>query len=77
MKFYNLVEVGLWNKNSVVLCSSGASDEIVGYLNRQVAEDTILPNLKKGLRFKCIAASLPYVEEHLPINTSVLSQVET
>lgn len=41
--------------------------EVVGYLDRKVAEDTILPYIKKGLRFQCIVTGKPDKEGNLPI----------
>jgi len=42
-------------------------DEVVGYLNREVAEDTILPYLKRGLRFQCVVTDKPDEDGELPI----------
>lgn len=42
-------------------------DEVVGYLNREVAEYTILPNLKRGLRFQCVVAGKPDEKGDWPI----------
>lgn len=44
-----------------------AKDEVVGYLNREVAEYTILPNLKRGLRFQCVVTGKLDEEGDLPI----------
>ena len=43
------------------------NDEVVGYLNREVVEDKILPYLKRGMRFRCVVTDAPNEKGDLPI----------
>ncbi|MFQ6042818.1 MAG: HIRAN domain-containing protein [Candidatus Poribacteria bacterium] len=54
-----------YDKTAIAMLN--AKDEVVGYLNREVAEDIILPYLKKGLTFRCIVTGKPDEERDLPI----------
>lgn len=62
-----------YDKTAIAMLN--AKDEVVGYLNREVAENKILPYLKKGLNFRCVVTDKPDGEGDLPINISVLAPV--
>jgi hypothetical protein len=42
-------------------------DEVVGYLNREIAANKILPFLKRGLKFQCIVTGAPNKDGNLII----------
>lgn len=48
-----------------------ADDDVVGYLNREVAANKILLYLAKGLKFKCVVTGAPDGEGDLPISIAV------
>jgi len=53
--------------DSTAIAMMNDKNEVVGYLNRKVASDTILPYIKKGLRFQCTVSGKPEEEGDLPI----------
>ena len=55
----------MYDKTAIAMLN--VKDEVVGYLNREVAEDIILPYIKKGLRFQCNVTGKPDEEGYLPI----------
>jgi hypothetical protein len=42
-------------------------NEVVGYLNREIVENIILPYLKRGLTFRCVVTGTSNEEGDLPI----------
>ena len=57
--------VDMCDKTAVAMLNS--EDEVVGYLNREVAEKPILPYLKRGLKFNCVITEKPDEQGNLPI----------
>jgi hypothetical protein len=53
--------------DSTAIAMINDQNEVVGYLNRKIASDTILPYLKQGLRFQCIVSGKSDEEGDLPI----------
>jgi len=55
----------MYDKTAIAMLND--KNEVVGYLDRKVAEDTILPYIKKGLKFQCNVTGKPDEEGDLPI----------
>ena len=75
-KFYGVASVGddvhiyrrledMYDKTAIAMINE--RNEVVGYLDREMAEATILPYLKRGMRFQCVVTGTPNKEGDLPI----------
>jgi len=54
-----------YDKTAIAMLN--VQNEVVGYLNREIASDKILPYLKKGMRFQCVVAGATNESGDLPI----------
>jgi hypothetical protein len=54
-----------YDKTAIAMINN--KGEVIGYLNREIAEDTIFPYLKRGLKFRCVVTGAPNEEGDLPI----------
>ncbi|MFQ6043099.1 MAG: hypothetical protein ACE5PV_19770 [Candidatus Poribacteria bacterium] len=52
-----------------------AKKEVVGYLDRDIAETKILPKIKKGVKFRCFITGPPD-EEGIPIDITEVEDIE-
>jgi hypothetical protein len=64
VRIYRRLE-DMYDKTAIAMIND--DDKVVGYLDREIASDTILPYLKRGLRFQCIVTDTPNEEGELPI----------
>jgi len=60
----------MYDKTAIAMLN--ASDEVVGYLNREIVEEKILSYLQQGLKYKCLITGAPGEEGDLPISISVV-----
>ena len=59
-----LVDV-MYDETAIAMLNN--DDEVVGYLNRDVAKDLILPYIKRGVKFKCVVTEGPNGDGDVPI----------
>jgi hypothetical protein len=57
--------IDIYDPTAVAILNT--KNEVVGYLNRNVAETIILPKIRKGVRFKCFVTGTSD-EEGIPIS---------
>lgn len=60
----------MYDKTAIAMLN--VSDEVVGYLNREMVEDKIMAFLQRGLTYKCFVTGAPDEEGDLPISISVV-----